>query len=161
MIRLAELRDLPALKSIYDEAVLHSTATFVTEARTEAEMLTWFQAHTGHHALLVYERDGRAVGYASLSTYNPKQAYDTSVELSIYVDLAARGRHIGDELMAAILDFARNSDRIHNVISLITSENEVSVRLHQKYGFRLCGRIEDAGRKFGRYLGVDVYQLLV
>ncbi len=161
MIRPAEARDLPALKSIYDEAVRHSTATFVTQARTDAEMRAWFDAHTGYHALLVDERDGRAVGYASLSTYNPKQAYDTSVELSIYVDSAERGRHVGDALMTAILDFARHSDRIHNVISLITSENEVSIRMHQKYGFRFCGRIEDAGRKFGRYLGVDVYQLLV
>lgn len=161
MIRPAELRDLPALKAIYDEAAKNSTATFANEGRSDAEMLDWFNAHTGYHALLVYELEGRAVGYASLSTYNPKPSYDTSTELSIYVDRAVRGRHIGDALMCAILDHARNSDRLHNVISLITSENAISIRMHQKYGFRFCGRIEDAGRKFGRYLGVDVYQLLV
>lgn len=160
MIRLAEEKDIEILGEIYNDAIVNSVATFELEKKSPEAMKKWFDAHKGYHALFVYETDGKAVGFASLSQYRPHQAFSASVELSIYVNKEYRGREIGTELMTEIIDFAKKAPEIHTVISVITSENTGSIKLHERFGFRFCGRVEDAGFKFGRYLGIDTFQLI-
>lgn len=64
------------------------------------------------------------------------------------------------QLMQKILAFAAQQPDIDTVISLITSENTVSIHLHEKFGFTLCGVIHRCGKKFGRYLDLSIYQIL-
>lgn len=161
LIRKAQLADLPQLKDIYNDAVLHSTATFDLSPRDDADRLAWFQAHQERNYLLfVYEADGVIAGYASLSRYRERPAFDGAVELSIYLHPDFRGQHIGSQLMQKILAFAEQQPDIDTVISLITSENAISVHLHEAFGFSLCGIIRKCGKKFGRYLDLSVYQIL-
>lgn len=160
MIRKAERRDLPAMMEIYNEAVRNGTATFDLEERTLEDRTQWFEAHTGKHVLLVCERDGQVAGYASLSAYRLKRAYDSTAELSVYIAPAFRRQGIGRALMEALLRAARENPEIHTVVSVITGENEASVRLHKSLGFTYCGTVREAGKKFGRYLGIDTYQIM-
>lgn len=161
LIRKAQLADLPQLKDIYNDAVLHSTATFDLSPRDDADRLAWFQAHQERNYLLfVYKADGVIAGYASLSRYRERPAFDGAVELSIYLHPDFRGQHIGSQLMQKILAFAEQQPDIDTVISLITSENAISVHLHEAFGFSLCGIIRKCGKKFGRYLDLSVYQIL-
>ncbi len=161
LIRKAQLADLPQLKDIYNDSVLHSTATFDLSPRDDADRLAWFQAHQGEkYLLLVYEADGVIAGYASLSRYRERPAFDGAVELSIYLHPDFRGQHIGSQLMQKILAFAEQQPDIDTVVSLITSENAVSVHLHETFGFSLCGSIRKCGKKFGRYLDLSVYQII-
>ena len=55
MIRKAELKDIPAVMDIYNDAILHTTATFDTEIKDYEDRLAWFQAHTGQYVIFVYE----------------------------------------------------------------------------------------------------------
>lgn len=158
-IRKARLADLPQLQAIYNDAVLHSTATFDLSPRDDADRLAWFQAHQGKYLLLVYETDGVIAGYASLSRYRERPAFDGAVELSIYLHPDFRGQHIGHALMQKILAFAEQRPDIDTVISLITSENALSIHLHEAFGFSLCGVIRHCGRKFGRCLDLSIYQI--
>lgn len=79
-IRVAEQADLPALLQIYNEEVLHGTATFDLHPKTLAERQVWFDQHNqDNHPLLTAELDGTIAGYASLSAYAEKEAYCSTV----------------------------------------------------------------------------------
>lgn len=161
-IRPADKRDIDSLLEIYNYEAVNSTAAFAIRPKTIEERMEWFDEHNrDHHPLIVAERDGRAVGYASLSKYRSGDAYDRTAELSVYVDHRYRGKGIGADLMSAIISIGKKEHFIHNVISVITSENEASVRLHEKFRFRYCGTIKEAGEKFGKWLDTDYYQLLL
>ncbi len=161
-IRIARQSDLPALLDIYNHEVVNSTATLDLQPRTMAERQVWFDEHnTDNHPLITAEKDGAVVGYATLSPYRTKEAYRSTVELSIYVHHEHRRLGIASALMEEILRMAREDERTHTVVSVITSGNEASTCLHQKYGFEWGGRIPEVGMKFGRYLAIDNYYLMV
>lgn len=161
-IRTAEYRDLRALLAIYNYEVVHGTATFDLEPKNLKEREVWFYSHNvGNHPLIVAEIEGQVAGYASLSEYRDKEAYEATVELSVYVDPDFRRRGVAGALMEAILTEAKERPDIHTVISVITSGNEASIRLHERFGFAFCGSMKEVGVKFGRMLGIDNYQLMV
>ena len=156
-IRIAEERDLPALLDIYNDEVLHGISTLDLNPRTMAEWREWFAHHNvDNHPLLTAETEN-----ASLSDYREKEAYRSSVELSIYVARSCRGKGVASVLMETILDMARADDRTHLVVSVITDGNEASQRLHDKFGFTFCGIVPEVGMKFDRYQNIRNYALLV
>ena len=162
VVRAAREADLPTMLAIYNDEVAHGTATFDTDPREGEAARTWFAEHNvGNHPLIVAEADGQVAGYASLSTYNRKAAYSTTVELSVYVASEKRGRGVGTELMEAILDLARKDPRTHLVVSLISAGNDASVRLHRRFGFTYAGTLHEVGEKFGQLIDVDFYELRV
>lgn len=161
-IRTATKSDMPSLLEIYNYEVLHGTATFDLTPKTLPERMEWFHAHnTDNHPLIVEEIDGIITGYASLSSYRDKEAYAATVELSVYVSPGHRRRGTARRLMSALLEEARTRDDIHTVISVITAGNEASIKLHQEFGFTHCGTIQEVGQKFGQYLNIANYQLMV
>ncbi len=162
IIRPACYSDLVELVAIYNNEVLHGTATFDTEPVTADSRLAWFEAHNkANHPLWVAEIEGRVAGYVSLSTFNPKTAYSTSVELSVYVSQDFRRQGVGLALSQAMIDWAKADSRTHRIYSLVTSDNIASRTLHEKLGFRFVGTVTEAGRKFGRFLDVDFWELAV
>lgn len=160
-IRPAREADLPALRAIYNHAVLHSVATFDLEPRTEEAGLAWLAAHTGRHPLFVAEVQGIVTGYASLSPYRPMPAYDSTAELSLYIHPDYQRRGLGRALAEHILAVARADERLHLVVSVITASHAVSLALHEKLGFRCCGILHEAGFKFGAYHDVVHLELRV
>ena len=64
-------------------------------------------------------------------------------------------------LSSDILQAARDMGELHTVVSVITAGNEASTRLHEEFGFTYCGRVIEAGVKFGKYLGIDTYQMIL
>lgn len=162
LIRKAELKDLKDLLDIYNYEVVYGISTLDIHPKTLEEWQQWFDAHNiDNHPLIVAEMDGHAVGYASLSAYREKEAYCSTVELSVYVDVSYRKRGVADSLMRAILDMANEDENIHMVVSVITSGNEASIKLHDKYGFSYCGSIHEVGVKFGEYRDIENYELQV
>lgn len=160
MIRRAVRSDIPELMDIYNDAILHTTATFDTEVKDMANRIAWFEEHTRPYVIYVYEENGCVAGYASLSRYRDRKAFDSAVEISIYIHNGYRGRGIGRSLMEKTLSYARAHEEIETVISLITSENEASIHLHENFGFSYCGQIKNAGIKFGKKLSLNAYQII-
>lgn len=162
IIRKAKIEDLDAMLAIYNYEVLNSTATFDLQPKTYEERKVWFDEHNiGNHPLYVADINGTVVGYISLSAYRPKAAYDNSVELSIYVDHHHRNQGIASALMEFIINEARRDPSIHVIVSVITSENEASVKLHKKFGFTYCGTLKEVGYKFGRFVDISHFTLNV
>lgn len=162
IIRTARESDLPELTDIYNYEVLNGTATFDVNPKEANERREWLNSHNrDNHPLIVAEVDGHTAGYASLSQYREKEAYAATVELSVYIGPDYRRRGIARALIGAILREAREREDIHTVISVITGGNEASIRLHEEFGFTYCGTIREVGIKFGRYLDIVNYQLMV
>lgn len=162
IIRKAEQKDLQQLLDIYNYEVEHGTATFDIYPKTLEQWQVWFDQHNiDNHPLIVVEKDGKAAGYASLSSYREKEAYHTTVELSVYVAPDCRRQGVASILMEEILNMARQDEEIHMVISVITSGNAVSIHLHDKFGFTFSGSLHDVGIKFGQYLSISNYELKV
>lgn len=161
IIRPARKTDMERILDIYNYEVLNSTASFDIKPKALDDRLEWFEKHTGRYPVIVAEVNEKAVGYASLSPYREKEGYAATVELSVYVSAHYRGYGIGKALMEEILKMARENGGIHTVISVITGGNEISVKLHESFGFVHCGTIKEAGRKFGKYLDIENYQLMV
>ena len=161
-IRKAQEKDLPALLEIYNYEVVNGCATLDLNPRTMEEWQAWYKAHNvDNHPLYVCIVDGKAAGYASLSQYRLKEAYRSTVELSIYVAPNHRREGLAAAMMEFLINEAKADPSIHCVVSVITSGNEASRALHEKFGFEFCGTIREVGRKFGRYIGSDNYCLIV
>lgn len=162
-IRIAVLGDLPELLDIYNYEVLNGYATFDSIPQTYEQRKVWFEEHNkDHHPLIVaVDDEGKIAGYSSLSSYRPKDSYKPSVELSVYVSPNHRRMGVATVLMEHILEMAREDDTIHTVVSVITSGNDASIRLHEKFGFTYCGTIREVGIKFGKLMSIDNFQLIV
>lgn len=161
-IRAAKTSDIERLTEIYNEEVIYGVSTFDIHPKTPNERMAWLEEHNiGNHPLLVAEVCGEIAGYASLSSYRDKEAYAAAVELSVYIASAWRNKGIATALIRAILAIAEERTDIHTVISVITSGNEASIRLHKKFGFVYCGELKEVGEKFGRKLGIVNYQKIV
>lgn len=157
MIRKATEHDLSAIKDIYNYAVLNTTATYDINPRDDKYFANMLSEHTGKYLLAVYEDNGDIIGYVALSQFSRRDAYDITAELSVYVKADCQNKHIGTQLMEYALSYAQTENRFLTIVSLITSDNEHSIYLHKKFGFEFGGKIKNAGFKFDRMLGVDIY----
>lgn len=162
VIRWAVPEDLEAIVEIFNYEIINGTSSFSIHPKTVEERRGWFEEHDKDtHPLIVAEEEGKVVGYASLSAYRSYDAYASSVELSVYVDRDHRGQSVGKSLMEHLLRLARENGKVHAVLSVITGDNEVSMRLHEKFGFECCGVTREVGKKFGRYLDTAIYELIL
>ncbi|WP_298706512.1 GNAT family N-acetyltransferase [uncultured Veillonella sp.] len=162
LIRSGVREDIPALLEIYNYEVLNGVATFDIEPRTIDEWTTWYEDHnTLNHPLLVATIGDSIAGYATLSAYRSKEAYASTVELSIYVGPTFRKQGVATKLMEHILNYAKEDSATHVVVSVITAGNKGSVTLHEKFGFTYSGVIPEVGVKNAEFLGIVNYYLLV
>lgn len=158
-IRPASEKDLSEILAIYNDAVLHTTATFDTEPRSMESQLEWFRKHKSNHPVLVAEKDGIIIGWASLSPWSDRCAYDTTVEVSVYLEPNSRGMGIGAELLTTVTLEGSKSNN-HTVLSRITSDNLASIRIHEKAGYKTIGIMKEVGFKFGKFLDVTMMQYI-
>jgi L-amino acid N-acyltransferase len=159
-IRDAGAADAAAIADIYNQAVLHSTATFDTVAQSADERAAWLASHGAAHPVLVADEGGRVLGWGSLSRYSDRPAYEHTVEVSTYVDETARGRGIGGALATALLQRAAGAG-MHVVLARICAENDVSLGMYDRLGFERVGVLREVGEKFGRLLDVVILQKLL
>lgn len=160
IIRRAGLGDVPAILDIYNEAIMHTTATFDLGKRTLEEQTHWFYKYNDTHPLVVAEINGTVMGYCSLSQFRDKEAYKQTVEISVYVHNEARGKGVARKLIEHIIQLAKRAGH-HVIIAGITTGNDISIRLHENFGFVHAGTIREVGYKFGEWQDVSFYQLIL
>ena len=153
MIRIAVEADVPELLDIYAPYILTTTYSFEYQVPTQEEFLRRFRDITARFPWLVWEEDGKILGYAYGSAPFERAAYQWCCETSVYLRPEARGRGIGRRLCLALEALlTRQGFRTNYVI--ITSENTVSLDFHRKLGYIPVADFQNCGYKFGRWLGV-------
>src|SRR2546423_1596625 len=128
-IRPATEKDQQRIMEIYNDAVLNLTATFDTEPRTMEKQMEWFAGHKKNHPVAVAVMDDRVIGWASLSPWSDRCAYDSTVEVSVYVDQNNRGQGIGGKLLEWVTLEGKKLGN-HTVLSRIVEGNEISIHIH-------------------------------
>lgn len=148
------------IRQIFNDAIVNSTALYDYKPRTVEMMASWFEAkRKGDYPVVgVISDNGTLMGFGSYGPFRAWPAYKYTVEHSIYVEAKCRGRGLGKILLEQIITHARRQD-YHVLVGGIDSQNAVSIRLHQKFGFEHAGTIRQVGFKFGRWLDLDFYQL--
>ena len=159
-IRRASEADAEAIRAIYNHEVEHETSTFDLVPRSLEDQLAWQRARDGAFCVYVAELDGEVVGFGALSPYKERAAYRTSVEDSVYVRRDVGRRGVGRVLLNHLLDSAADGG-FHAVIARITTLSVGSIALHSALGFEPVGVEREIGRKFNKWLDVQIMECLL
>lgn len=160
MIRPVEPRDIPALTDIYNHYIIHTTVSFETEPVTVAEMTRRVEQISATYPYLVHETDGTVDGYCYAHPWKERAAYRGTLETTVYLADGSQHRGIGRALMERLIADCRAA-KARALIACITGENDASVALHRRLGFRQVARFEKVGFKFDRLLDVLDFELLL
>lgn len=158
-LRDAVSRDLEAITDIYRESVENGVASFELAPPDVAEMMRRFRALKDQgYPYIVAEDGGDLLGYAYAGAYRMRPAYRWTVEDSIYLPEAARGRGIGRALLADLIGRC-TALGFRQMISIIGGNHPASVALHMALGFEQVGTLQAAGFKHGGWLDTTIMQL--
>ncbi|MDQ8021776.1 MAG: N-acetyltransferase family protein [Moraxellaceae bacterium] len=151
-----------AILAIFNEAIVNSTALYDYQPRPPESMPGWFKAkEAGHFPVIgAVDATGQLLGFASYGSFRAWPAYKYSVEHSVYVHHAHRGKGLGRALLQQLIA-AAVAQQYHVMIGGIDMENRGSIALHEALGFTHAGTIRQAGFKFGRWLDLGFYQLVL
>jgi L-amino acid N-acyltransferase len=156
------VRHSEAIRAILNEAILHSTAIYDYAPRTAQVMETWFEVKAKAKFPIIGAEDetGKLLGFASYGSFRTWPGYKYSIEHSVYVTSEHRGHGLGRRLMQELIEIAKKQN-YHMMIGGIDASNQASIGLHRSLGFTHCASIKQAGFKFGRWLDLEFYQLLL
>lgn len=158
-IRSASVEDFAAITSIYEEAVLHGTASYELAPPNQDEMRGRWDSivKAGYPYLVAVSPDGRLLGYAYASAFRTRPAYRWLAEDSVYLDRSARGLGVGTALLQALIERCEEAG-YRQLVAVIGGASEASIALHTKCGFALAGRLEATGFKHGQWLDTVLMQ---
>lgn len=160
MIRAAVVEDAAAVARIYNHYVLDTVVTFEEQAVSDEDMAGRIRETSVAFPWLVAEDAGQLVGYAYAGKWSGRCAYRTTVECTVYLDPAVIGRGVGTRLYSALFDILR-SRSMHVAIGVIALPNVESIALHEKFGLVKVGHFKEVGFKFGRWVDVGYWQVVL
>lgn len=161
MIRDVTPNDAKRIAEIYNYYVEQTIITFEYDTVSEEGMKNRIlKIRAKNYPFFVYEEDGVIIGYAYLSNWRERIAYDITLETSVYLDSKATGKGVGTILYQELIDRARIIS-IHSLIGVISLPNDASRKLHENFNFRLIGNFKESGIKFGKLIDVEFWQLIL
>ena len=162
LIDCTEGEHAEAILAILNEAIVNSTALYDYAPRPPEAMKAWFAAKRagGFPVVGAVDESGALAGFASYGTFRAFPAYKYTVEHSVYVHKDHRGQGLGKILIGELIRRARTAN-LHALVGCIDASNAGSIALHKSLGFAHSGTFPQVGFKFGRWLDVAFYQLLL
>lgn len=161
MIRNATMQDAAQIADIYNYYIENTIITFEEIKVTKDIIAERIKKITAKgYPFLVYEQENQIVGYAYLNNWRERSAYDITLETSVYLEKNCTGKGIGSLLYQLLVERAK-SINIHSLIGVISLPNDISRELHRRFGFKLIGNFRESGVKFGKYVDVEFWQLML
>jgi L-amino acid N-acyltransferase len=151
-----------AILAIFNETILNSTALYDYKPRSIENMIHWFKVKQENQFPVVglVDNQNNLLGFASYGTFRAWPAYKYSVEHSIYIHKDYRGKGLGRTLLEKLIMLATEQN-YHVMVGGIDMTNLGSIALHEKLGFVHSGTIRQAGFKFGSWLDLGFFQLIL
>jgi phosphinothricin acetyltransferase len=155
-------RHADAILAIFNEAILNSTALYDYQPRAPQSMVAWFDTkrNGGFPVIGIEDGAGTLLAFGSYGTFRAWPAYKYTVEHSVYVHKDHRGQGLGRKVMQELIAAARQHG-VHAMMGGIDAANAGSIALHEQLGFKHVGTLPEVGFKFGRWLDLAFYQLLL
>ena len=162
VIRDAVPADLLAIRDIYNDAVLNTLAIWNEQTVDLDNRQQWFNARVaqGYPILVIVDAADVALGYASFGDWRPFEGFRHTVEHSVYIHPEQRGKRLGPQLLAALIERAKTCHK-HVMVAAIEGGNAASIHVHKQLGFVTSGRMPQVGIKFGRWLDLTFMQLML
>ena len=160
MIRQVKDSDAEAMCCIYNKYITGTRITFEETPLRAGEMVSRIKNITQNYPWLVYEDNGKIIGYTYASRWKDRSAYRYSVETGIYIDSDYLGKGIGSLLKAELLK-ALKEKSIHSVICGIALPNQASIALCEKYGFKKIAHFKEVGYKLDKWVDVGYWELIL
>ena len=160
-IRNVRKEDAKAMCEIYNYYVVHTNISFEEHPVSADEMEKRIDEKIHKYPWLVYEENGKVLGYAYAGKWRDRSAYRYTVEDTIYVKNGEFGKGIGSILFEALIGKIRESKEVHTVLGVIALPNDNSIRLHVRYGFEKVAYFKDVGYKAGHWIDVGTWELLL
>ena len=155
--RFATEKDAEAILKIYAPYIEKTAITFEYEVPSLSEFSERIAKIREKYPWIVYEEDGEILGYAYGGPEYTRAAYQWTVETSVYISENARGKAIGIALYEKILDILKKQNFCVCYV-LINDDNEASVKLHEKLGFKQNGYRKNCGYKFEKWHSVVFFE---
>ncbi|MDO5345894.1 MAG: GNAT family N-acetyltransferase [Lachnospiraceae bacterium] len=155
-IRMVREEDTERLLEIYGQ-YMDTAITFEYKLPDREEFRQRIRLISREYPYLVWEEKGKILGYAYAHRHMERAAYQWNAELSVYLDRSCRGKGIGTKLYQTLMDILRLQG-VKNVYGCVTFPNRPSEHMHEKLGFRLAGRFENAGYKCGAWHAVSWFE---
>ncbi|SDQ21042.1 GNAT family N-acetyltransferase [Flagellimonas zhangzhouensis] len=143
-IRPMTAEDWDSVSQIYAEGIATGFATFETQTPTFEH---WDKAHISK-CRFVAEEDGEIMGWVALSPVSSRCVYGGVGEVSVYIATKSRGKGVGKQLMQRLIEESEKAG-YWTLQSGVFPENEASIKLHDKVGFRFIGKRERVGKIHG------------
>ena len=129
ILRSANIDDATAIAAIFNDAILTSMAVWKEQSVSPADRAAWMQARQDlGHPVLIAEKDGQVLGYASYAQLSTNEGYRYCVEDSIYVHPDAKGNGVGHAMLSELIQIARDQGK-HSMVSEMDADNEGSKAL--------------------------------
>lgn len=158
-LRDASQNDLKAIHHIFNEILIHTTATF---EETPYTLDMWNEIFVMKQVqslpFIVAEQKNEVVGYGTFGPFRKASGYRITMEHSLHVDKRFRGQGIGNTILAELIHRAKSLG-IENLVAAVDSDNLPSIQIHKKFGFIETGRMPNVARKFSRDLTLSLLQL--
>ncbi|KAI8610716.1 GNAT domain-containing protein [Chytriomyces sp. MP71] len=160
-IRTVLLTDAQAIADIYNPYVRETAITFEEEPVSADAMRSRIEDIIAQgYPYIVYEGDdGAVVGYAYASQFRARHAYRFAAETSLYLKTGHTAQGLGSQLYTALI--ARCRGKYHSLLGVVTLPNAASEKLHERFGFTKCAHLRESGLKFGKWLDVGFWELLI
>lgn len=157
MIRPARPEDATAIAAIWNAVIRDTTATFTTAEKDPAALAAQIAAGTPWWVACV---NNEVQGHATYGQFRTGPGYARSMEHSVHLYRSAKGQGLGRALMAALEAQAR-AEGVHIMVAGISSDNAEGQAFHARIGYTECGRVAQAGYKWGRYLDLVLMQKIL
>lgn len=157
MIRRARPEDANAIAAIWNQIIRETTHTFTTQEKDPDALAAQILAGV---PWWVAEVNNAVQGHATYGQFRGGPGYARSMEHSIHLSNSAKGRGVGRALMTALETHAR-SEGVHVMVAGISGENTAGQAFHARLGYQDCGRIAQAGFKWGRWLDLVLMQKIL
>jgi L-amino acid N-acyltransferase YncA len=160
MIRACLSSDASQVCEIYNHYVGETVVTFEEVPVLEHEMAQRISDVTARLPWLVWEQTGLVVGYAYATPWKARSAYRFSVESAVYLSPSFARRGIGTQLYQALIADLRIRN-VHCAVGGIALPNPASAALHERLGFSKVGQFKEIGSKFGKWVDVGYWELVL
>ena len=160
-IRDYKTEDTQPILDIINFNIINSTSLYDYNTRTfDQQKKILEEKIQKKFPVIVAEISGVCVGFGLYSEFRFREAYQYTVEHSVYVSNEFHGKGIGKIILKALISRAQKQ-KLHTMIAVIDSENQASVKFHEQFGFEIVGTIKESGFKFNRWLHSIIMQKML
>jgi L-amino acid N-acyltransferase YncA len=160
MIRQFKPSDLNPMREIYNHYVENTLLTFDEVALTETEFSDKLSPVLSKFPCMVYEKEGKVMGFAYATEWKKNPAYRFTVSSSIYLDPEAMDKGTGTALYRKLIEELKEM-KMHSIVAGILMPNEKSTRMHERLGFSKVAHLSQIGYKFNKWIDVSYWQMIL